>query len=203
MTECKNQSTEVRRNVVFGLISPRARTGHISFGYKGDIQDAGIASCVSGPRVAHVSLWVWFNVPLVKKARREAVSEEEHQVCDDSILKGISRCRPYPGVDASLSKTRVRLEIHIGRTDCGEFPVDALTALPHELWLRMVPFITLAPRSRSGDREWFTTRRTGVISISDLREVVPVSENSLLLPGFRVLLNHVDAVTVGGADDTG
>ncbi|THZ80343.1 hypothetical protein D6C84_07507 [Aureobasidium pullulans] len=161
MTECKNQSTEVRRNV-----------------------DAGIASCVSGPRVAHVSLWVWFNVPLVKKARREAVSEEEHQVCDDSILKGISRCRPYPGVDASLSKTRVRLEIHI-------------------LWLRMVPFITLAPRSRSGDREWFTTRRTGVISISDLREVVPVSENSLLLPGFRVLLNHVDAVTVGGADDTG
>jgi len=40
-----------------------------------------------------------------------------------------------------------------GRIGCEELPVAALPALPHELWLSMVPFITLAPRSRSGDRE--------------------------------------------------
>ncbi|THV92405.1 hypothetical protein D6D25_09495 [Aureobasidium pullulans] len=63
------------------------------------IQDAGIASCVSGPRLAHVFLWYWFDGPGVKKARRGAESEEEHQVCDGSTLKRISRCRPCPGVD--------------------------------------------------------------------------------------------------------
>jgi len=77
------------------------------------IQDAGISSCVSGPRMAHAFLWFWFDVPIVKKARRGAESEEEHQVCDGSILKGISRCRPCPGVDAPLLKARTRLKIHI------------------------------------------------------------------------------------------
>ena len=77
------------------------------------IQDAGIASCVSGPRLAHVFLWYWFDGPGVKKARRGAESEEEHQLCDGSTLKRIPRCRPCPGVDAPLLKARVRLEIHI------------------------------------------------------------------------------------------
>ena len=94
------------------VLSMKARESTISSKSQ-SIQDAGIASCVSGPRLAHVFLWSWFDDPGVKKARRGAESEEEHQVCDDSILKGISRCRPYPGVDASLSKTRVRLEIYI------------------------------------------------------------------------------------------
>lgn len=51
------------------------------------IQDAGISSCISGPRLAHVFLWFWFDVSIVKKARREAESEEEHQVCDGSFWK--------------------------------------------------------------------------------------------------------------------
>ncbi|THX74340.1 hypothetical protein D6D04_08001 [Aureobasidium pullulans] len=136
-TECKNQSTEVRRNVAFHLISPRSRRRHRGFKYEArestilsksqSIQDAGISSCVSGPRMAHAFLWFWFDVPIVKKARRGAESEEEHQVCDGSTLKRIPRCRPCPGVDAPLLKAR--------------------------LWLRMVSFITLAPRSRTGDRE--------------------------------------------------
>ncbi|KEQ79050.1 hypothetical protein M438DRAFT_359977 [Aureobasidium pullulans EXF-150] len=159
-TECENQSTDVRRNIVFGLILPRARRGQLGF----SIQDAGIASCFSGPRLAHVFLWYWFDGPGVKKARRGAEREEEHQGSDGSTLKRIPRCRPCPGVDVSLSEARVRLEIHI-------------------LWLSMVSFITLAPRSRSGDRESWN--------------------NAGPVPGFSVLLNHVDAVIVGGADDTG
>lgn len=63
------------------------------------IQVAGIASCVSGPWLTHMFLWFWFNVPLVKKARRGAESEEEHQGSDGSTLKRIPRCRPCPGVD--------------------------------------------------------------------------------------------------------
>ncbi|THX92367.1 hypothetical protein D6D03_10488 [Aureobasidium pullulans] len=63
--------------------------------------------------MAHAFLWFWFDVPIVKKARRGAESEEEHQVCDGSILIGISRCRPCPGVDAPLLKARTRLKIHI------------------------------------------------------------------------------------------
>ncbi|THY70093.1 hypothetical protein D6C86_09056 [Aureobasidium pullulans] len=138
-TERENQSTDVRRNIVFGLILPRARRGQLGF----SIQDAGIASCVSGPRLAHVFLWYWFDGPGVKKARRGAESEEEHQ----------------------LQK--------------GEAVVES-------------PEITQGLNRR----DFY------------LRLEVPVSENSvvlsrLLVPGFRVLLNHVDAVTVGGADDTG
>ncbi|THX92371.1 hypothetical protein D6D03_10487 [Aureobasidium pullulans] len=34
-TECKNQSTEVRRNVAFNLISPRSRRRHRGFKYEG------------------------------------------------------------------------------------------------------------------------------------------------------------------------
>lgn len=35
-TECENQSTEVRRNVVFSLISPRSRRRHLGFRYEGE-----------------------------------------------------------------------------------------------------------------------------------------------------------------------
>jgi hypothetical protein len=38
-----------------------------------------------------------------------------------------------------------------------------------------------SPEITQGLIRWFTTRRTGVISMSDLREVVPVSENSVVL----------------------
>ncbi|TIA28147.1 hypothetical protein D6C79_10369 [Aureobasidium pullulans] len=103
-TECGNQSTDVRRNIVFGLILPRARRGQLGF----SIQDAGIASCVSGPRLAHVFLWYWFDGPGVKKARRGAESEEEHQDSDGSTLKRIPRCRPCPGVDVSLLEARLQ-----------------------------------------------------------------------------------------------
>ncbi|THW71836.1 hypothetical protein D6D19_07045 [Aureobasidium pullulans] len=172
-TECKNQSMEVRRNVAFNLISPRSRRRHRGF----NIQDAGISSCVSGPRMAHAFLWFWFDVPIVKKARRGAESEEEHQVCDGSILKGISRCRPCPGVDAPLLKARTRLKIHIRQG--AEAVIES-------------PEITQGLNRR----DFY------------LRLEVSVSENSvvlsgLLLHGFRVLLDHVDAVTFGGADDTG
>lgn len=77
------------------------------------VQDSGIASCVSGPWVAHVFLWSWWDGPSVKKARRGAESEEEHQGSDGSTLKRIPRCRPCPGVDVSHLEARVRLEIHI------------------------------------------------------------------------------------------
>ncbi|THZ06160.1 hypothetical protein D6C91_10433 [Aureobasidium pullulans] len=180
-TECKNQSTEVRRNVAFNLISLRSRRRHRGF----NIQDAGISSCVSGPRMAHAFLWFWFDVPIVKKARRGAESEEEHQVCDGSTLKRIPRCRPCPGVDAPLLKAR---------RQGAEAVIES-------------------PEITQGLIRWFTTRRTGVISMSDLREVVPVSENSgifcskpeslLLVAPSSWLLCFVDAVTVGGADDTG
>ncbi|THW99347.1 hypothetical protein D6D13_10196 [Aureobasidium pullulans] len=103
-TECENQSTDFRRNIVFGLILPRARRGQLGF----SIQDAGIASCVSGPRLAHVFLWYWFDGPGVKKARRGAESEEEHQGSDGSTLKRIPRCRPCPGVDVSLLEARLQ-----------------------------------------------------------------------------------------------
>ncbi|THW64864.1 hypothetical protein D6D20_02527 [Aureobasidium pullulans] len=106
-TECENQSTDVRRNIVFGLILPRARRGQLGFRSQ-SIQDAGIASCVSGPRLAHVFLWYWFDGPGVKKARRGAESEEEHQGSDGSTLKMIPRCRPCPGVDVSLLAARLQ-----------------------------------------------------------------------------------------------
>ncbi|THV88679.1 hypothetical protein D6D26_09865 [Aureobasidium pullulans] len=177
MTECKNQCTEVRRNVVFGLISPRSRRRHRGFRrvrvpcyLNIKVQDAGIASCVSGIRMAHMFLWFWFNVPLVKKARRGAESEEEHQVCDGSTLERIPRCRPCPGVDAPLLKARRQ-----GAEAVIESPEITQGLNRRDFYLRLE---------------------------------VSVSENSvvlsgLLVPSFRVLLNHVDAVTVGGADDTG
>jgi hypothetical protein len=34
-TECENQSTDVRRNIVFGLILPRSRRRHRGFKYEG------------------------------------------------------------------------------------------------------------------------------------------------------------------------
>ncbi|THZ39303.1 hypothetical protein D6C87_07219 [Aureobasidium pullulans] len=160
-TERENQSTDVRRNIVFGLILPRARRGQLGF----SIQDAGIASCVSGPRLAHVFLWYWFDGPGVKKARRGAESEEEHQ---DFTVPAVpwSRCLALE----DESKTR-----DIYREAVVESPEITQGLNRRDFYLRLE---------------------------------VPVSENSvvlsrLLVPGFRVLLNHVDAVTVGGADDTG
>ncbi|THY50196.1 hypothetical protein D6C97_07095 [Aureobasidium pullulans] len=134
----------VRRNIVFGLPLPKARRGQLGF----SIQDAGITSCVSGPRLAHVFLWYWFDGPGVKKVRLGAESEEEHQGSDGSTLKRIPRCRPCPGVDVSLLEARLQ-------------GAEAVIESPE------------------------------------------ITQGLLLLPGFRVLLNHVDAVTIGGADDTG
>ncbi|TIA56534.1 hypothetical protein D6C77_06851 [Aureobasidium pullulans] len=94
----------VRRNIVFGLPLPKARRGQLGF----SIQDAGITSCVSGPRLAHVFLWYWFDGPGVKKVRLGAESEEEHQGSDGSTLKRIPRCRPCPGVDVSLLEARLQ-----------------------------------------------------------------------------------------------
>ncbi|CAD0024198.1 unnamed protein product, partial [Aureobasidium pullulans] len=163
-TECENQSTDVRRNIVFGLILPRSRRRHRGF----NIQDAGISSCVSGPRMAHAFLWFWFDVPIVKKARRGAESEEEHQVCDGSTLKRIPRCRPCPGVDAPLLKAR---------RQGAEAVIES-------------------PEITQGLIRWFTTRRTGGIFCSK-------PESLLLVAPSSWLLCFVDAVTVGGADDTG
>ncbi|THW13290.1 hypothetical protein D6D24_06132 [Aureobasidium pullulans] len=108
-TECENQSTDVRRYIVFGLPLPRARRGQLG----SSIPDAGIASCVSGPRLAHVFLWYWFD---------------------------------GPGV------------------------------FPSSLWLQGAEAVIESPE---------------------------ITQGLLLLHGFRVLLNHVDAVTFGGADNTG
>ncbi|THY10265.1 hypothetical protein D6D02_06525 [Aureobasidium pullulans] len=160
-TECKNQSTEVRRNVAFHLISPRSRRRHRGF----NIQDAGISSCVSGPRMAHAFLWFWFDVPIVKKARRGAESEEEHQVCDGSTLKRIPRCRPCPGVDAPLLKARNRRDFYVG-----------------------------LERGRTSLRK-FCSFIQGIFCSKP--------ESLLLVAPSSWLLCFVDAVTVGGADDTG
>ncbi|CAD0046141.1 unnamed protein product, partial [Aureobasidium pullulans] len=171
-TERENQSTDVRRNIVFGLILPRARRGQLGF----SIQDAGIASCVSGPRLAHVFLWYWFDGPGVKKARRGAESEEEHQ---DFTVPAV----PWSRCLALEDESKTRDIYHLARAPVMPGLSDAQTKSHDERKNRL--------------REFPLQKGEAVV------ESPEITQGLLLVPGFRVLLNHVDAVTVGGADDTG
>ncbi|THY52086.1 hypothetical protein D6C99_04248 [Aureobasidium pullulans] len=208
-TECENQSTDVRRNIAFGLILPRARRGQLGF----SIQDAGIASCVSGPRLAHVFLWYWFDGPGVKKARRGAESEEEHQ---DFTVPAV----PWSRCLALEDESKTRDIYHLARAPVMPGLSDAQTKSHDERKNRLRGISTLAEhgflhhssskKAKRGEAVVESPEITQGLNRRDfyLRLEVPVSENSvvlsrLLVPGFRVLLNHVDAVTVGGADDTG